>query len=261
LPDGKVGHILIRGASVTRGYFGDPQATAAAIDTNGWLDTGDLGVIHESSLYIVGRAKEIIFVNGQNYYPHDLEAIAQHAPGLELGKVVAAGVRPRAAQTEQLVVFVLHRGDLAEFLPLATQVARLINEQTGLEVTDVVPVKRIPKTTSGKIQRHLLEEGYADGEYAAELAELAGLRAAQRSPQSGSRTDIEEKLRTICDAALPGKRVDIHDNLFEIGASSLKLIEIHEQIDREYPGKVDLTELFDFPTIAELAQHLQGKLA
>ena len=44
-------------------------------------------------------------------------------------------------------------------------------------------------------------------------------------------------------------------------ASSLKLIEIHEQIDREYPGKVDLTELFDFPTIAELAQHLQSKLA
>ena len=55
--------------------------------------------------------------------------------------------------------------------------------------------------------------------------------------------------------------MDIHDNLFEIGASSLKLIEIHEQIDREYPGQVDLTELFDFPTIAELAQHLQGKLA
>ena len=51
------------------------------------------------------------------------------------------------------------------------------------------------------------------------------------------------------------------ENLFEIGASSLKLIEIHENIDREYPGLVDLTELFDFPTIAELAQHLEGKLA
>jgi acyl-CoA synthetase (AMP-forming)/AMP-acid ligase II/acyl carrier protein len=261
LPEGRVGHVHMSGDNVTRGYYEDPQANAAAFTADGWLRTGDLGVMHAGELYISGRAKEIIFVNGQNYYPHDLEAIAQHAPGLELGKVVAAGVHPRAAQTEQLVVFVLHRGDLAEFLPLATQVARLINEQTGLEVTDVVPVKRIPKTTSGKIQRHLLEEGYADGEYAAELAELAGLRAAQRSPQSGSRTDIEEKLRTICDAALPGKRVDIHDNLFEIGASSLKLIEIHEQIDREYPGKVDLTELFDFPTIAELAQHLQGKLA
>jgi acyl carrier protein len=140
-------------------------------------------------------------------------------------------------------------------------VGRLINEQTGLEVAEVVPVKRIPKTTSGKIQRHLLEEQYVDGEYQGELTELATLRAARRAPESGSRTAIEETLKNICDAALPGKRVDIHDNLFEIGASSLKLIEIHEQIDREYPGKVDLTELFDFPTIAELAQHLQSKLA
>jgi acyl carrier protein len=63
------------------------------------------------------------------------------------------------------------------------------------------------------------------------------------------------------DTALEGKRVGPHDNLFEIGASSLKLIEIHENIDREYPGLVDLTELFDFPTIAELAKHLESKLA
>jgi acyl-CoA synthetase (AMP-forming)/AMP-acid ligase II/acyl carrier protein len=261
LPAERIGHVHMTGDNVTRGYYEDPQANAAAFTADGWLRTGDLGLMHGGDLYISGRAKEIIFVNGQNYYPHDLEAIAQRAPGLELGKVVAAGVRARGAQTEQLVLFVLHRGGMQEFLPLATQVARLINEQTGLEVADVVPVKRIPKTTSGKIQRHLLEEGYADGEFDAELKELGALRAAQRGPESGSRTDIEEKLKTICDAALAGKRVDIHDNLFEIGASSLKLIEIHEQIDREYPGKVDLTELFDFPTIAELAQHLQSKLA
>jgi acyl carrier protein len=125
----------------------------------------------------------------------------------------------------------------------------------------VVPVKRIPKTTSGKIQRHLLEESYVGGEFASELAELASLKEARRGPQTASRTVIEEKLRTIVDAALEGKKIDLHDNLFEIGASSLKLIEIHEQIDREYPGRVDLTELFDFPTIAELASHLESKLA
>jgi len=260
LPADRIGNVHISGDNVTRGYYEDSQANAAAFSADGWLRTGDLGLVHQGELYISGRAKEIIFVNGQNYYPHDLEAIAQRAPGLELGKVVAAGVRPRAGEVEQLVVFVLHRGSLADFLLLARQVKRLINEQTGLEVAEVVPVKRIPKTTSGKIQRHLLEENYADGEFDAELGELAALRAAQQGPEVGSRTAIEDKLKNICDAALGGKRVDIHDNLFEIGASSLKLIEIHEQIDREYPGKVDLTELFDFPTIAELAQHLQSKL-
>ncbi len=261
MPDGKFGHIHIAGDNVTRGYYEDPQANAAALTADGWLRTGDLGLVQDGQLYITGRAKEIIFVNGQNYYPHDLESIAQRAQGLELGKVVAAGARPHGAQTEQLVVFVLHRGEMQEFLPVATQVSRLVNEQAGLEVAEVVPVKRIPKTTSGKIQRHLLEQGYVDGEFDAELTELRALRQARPGPVVASRSVIEQQLKAICDAALPGKRVDVHDNLFEIGASSLKLIEIHEAIDREYPGMVDLTELFDFPTIAELAQHLEGKLA
>jgi acyl-CoA synthetase (AMP-forming)/AMP-acid ligase II/acyl carrier protein len=261
LPDGHIGHVQLSGDNVTRGYFEDPQANAAAFTRDGWLRTGDLGLMHEGGLYITGRAKEIIFVNGQNYYPHDLEAIAQRAPGLDLGKVVAAGARRAGEQVEQLVVFVLHRGEAADFLPTATEVSRLVNEQAGLEVAQVIPVKRIPKTTSGKIQRHLLEESYASGEFDAELAQLDALRAAQRGPVSDTRNEIEESLRNICETALPGKRVGVHDNLFEIGASSLKLIEIHEQIDRLYPGLVDLTELFDFPTIEDLARHVETKLA
>jgi len=260
LPDETVGHILIRGASVTRGYFGDAEATAAAIGASGWLDTGDLGVIHEAELYIVGRAKEIIFVNGQNYYPYDLENIAQRAPGLDLNKVVAAGVAKPGSQGEELVMFVLHRGDMAEFLPTANAVGRLINEHTGLEVAQVIPTKRIPKTTSGKVQRHLLEQGYKEGEFDIELAELKALREARGASQREAGEGLEARLQTLCEAALPGKRIDVNDNLFEIGASSLKLIEIHESIDRDFPGLVDLTELFDYPTIAQLAKHLEGKL-
>jgi aryl carrier-like protein len=171
-------------------------------------------------------------------------------------------VRPKGASTDDLILFVLHRMDMKEFLPLATQVTRLVNEHTGLEVAHVVPVKRIPKTTSGKIQRHLLEEDYVNGVYAAELAELDALRAAAEAAGGVklTSTDIERKIKDICDAALE-RNIDVHDNLFEIGASSLKLIEIHEQIDRAYPGLVDLTELFDFPTISELSAHLEGKLA
>jgi acyl-CoA synthetase (AMP-forming)/AMP-acid ligase II/acyl carrier protein len=264
LPSDRIGHVEMRGANVTHGYFENPEANAAAITKDGWLRTGDLALFHDGEIFISGRAKEIIFVNGQNYYPHDLETIAQRVEGLELGKVVAAGVRPRDSQTEQLMVFVLHRGTMPDFLPIATQVTRVINEQTGLEVASVIPVKRIPKTTSGKIQRHLLEESYLDGEFDAELTELNALRDAERGgsgSEGGSLGEIEDKLTTICNAVLEGKRVGITDNLFEIGASSLKLIEIHERIDHDYPGLVDLTELFDYPTIGELARHLQSKLA
>ena len=262
LPEDHIGHILISGDNVTKGYFENPEANAKGFTADGWLRTGDLGMLRAGELFITGRAKEIIFVNGQNYYPHDIESIAIRTEGLELGKVVAAGVRPKGASTDDLILFVLHRMDMNEFLPIATQVTRLVNEHTGLEVAHVVPVKRIPKTTSGKIQRHLLEDDYVNGVYAAELAELDALRAAAEAAGGVkvTGTDIERKIKDICDAALE-RNISVDDNLFEIGASSLKLIEIHEQIDRVYPGLVDLTELFDFPTIAELSTHLEGKLA
>jgi acyl-CoA synthetase (AMP-forming)/AMP-acid ligase II/acyl carrier protein len=260
LPDERVGHILIGGPSVTRGYFGDPEETARAIDAEGWVDTGDLGVMHEGGLYITGRSKEIIFINGQNYFPYDLENIATRAPGLDLNKVVAAGIAKPGSQGEELVVFVLHRGGMNEFLPIAAAVSRLINEHTGLEVAQVVPVKRIPKTTSGKVQRHFLEQAHIEGEFDPELAELQALRAAKSGAAQVSGSELETRLQAICERALPGKRIDVNDNLFEIGASSLKLIEIHENIDREFPGLIDLTELFDHPTIAELAKHLEDKL-
>jgi len=259
--DGHVGHILIQGENVTKGYYENPDANAKGYTADGWLRTGDLGMLKEGKLYITGRAKEIIFVNGQNYYPHDIESIAIRADSMELGKVVAAGIRPKHGSTDDLVIFVLHRMDMKEFLPIATQIGRLVNEHTGLEVASVVPVKRIPKTTSGKIQRHLLEEDYLNGVQDTELAELTKLRAelASAGGPKVSGSEIERKLKDIVDAALE-RRIDVHDNLFEIGASSLKLIEIHEQLDRLYPGLIDLTELFDFPTIAELAKHVEGKL-
>ena len=261
LEDGRIGHIHIRGGNVTAGYFEEPEANAATFTADGWLKTGDLGLILDGETYITGRAKEILFVNGQNYYPHDLESVAQRAQGMELGKVVVAGVRPPGAETDQLVVFLLHRGDAAEFVPLAAEVTQLINEHTGLEVADVVPVKRIPKTTSGKIQRHLLEQNYIDGEFTADLAEIAQLRSAQASVATQSTDVIEARLLQICNSVLTNRPVAASDNLFEIGASSLKLIEIHEQIDKDYPGVLDLTELFDHPTIAELSTHLTRKLA
>ena len=260
LATGHIGHIQIRGGNVTGGYFEDAAANARLLTADGWVRTGDLGLIHDGDLFITGRAKEILFVNGQNYYPHDLESIAIRAEGMELGKVVVSGVRRPQAQTDEIVIFVLHRTEVADFVPIATQIAHMVNEHAGLEVTEVVPVKRIPKTTSGKIQRHLLEQEYLDGAFDAELQQLHALREAMRGPAEQGHNEIERRLKAICDKALAGRDVGVTENLFDLGASSLKLIEIHEQIDREYPNQIDLTELFDYPTIEQLARFLDTKL-
>jgi aryl carrier-like protein len=254
-----VGHIQIRGANVTAGYLDAPEANAALHAPGGWLRTGDLGAIHDGELYITGRHKEILFVNGQNYYPHDLEAVALQVPGVELGKLVVSGVRAAGAESDALVVFLLHRGELADFLPLAQRVARRIGEHAGLEVTAVVPVRRIPKTTSGKVQRHLLEEEYLGGTYDAELAQLREL-AAQAGVQLDGSSSIAAQLQAICDAALAGRRIGPNDSLFDVGVSSLKLMAIHEQVQQRWPGAVEVTDIFDHPSIAELARLIETRL-
>jgi acyl-CoA synthetase (AMP-forming)/AMP-acid ligase II/acyl carrier protein len=258
---GQVGHVLIRGENVTRGYFRNPAANAAAISADGWLHTGDLALWHDGELYVTGRSKEIIFVNGQNHYPHDLEALLQSAPGLELGKVAAAGVRKAHSPTDELVLFVLHRGDVASFVPIATRAMHLVNEHAGVEVARVVTVSRIPKTTSGKLQRTALAKAWEDGEFAAVVAELDAAWQAAHGTGRAAAGDVERQLKAIVDDALPGKHVDVEDNLFDVGASSIALVQIHQKIDELYPGLVDLTELFDFPTVSQLAKHLEAKLA
>jgi len=152
------------------------------------------------------------------------------------------------------------RGDVADFVPIATRAIHLVNEHAGVEVARVVPVKRVPKTTSGKIQRSALGQAYENGEFDAEIAEFDAAWAAAHGQGRAAAGQIERQLKAIVDDAMPGKHVDVDDNLFEVGASSLTLIQIHEKIDELWPNQVDLTELFDFPTIGQLAKHLEGKL-
>ena len=263
VPDGSLGHVLIRGDNVTRGYFRDEAATSAAISGDGWLDTGDLGVIVEGELVIAGRTKDVIFVSGQNWYPHDLEGIAEQVAGVETNKVVAVGAR--AAQGgggEDLVVFVLHRGDVAEFAPTARQLRRVLNQQTGLEVAHVLPVTRIPKTTSGKLQRHVLARAFENGEFDAVLADLAPLLVD--TVADGPVTNVSSgsttlgRLQQLCERVIPDKRIDPTTNLFEINLSSLTLARLHEGIDEAFPGRLDVMDLFDYPTLQDLATFIDG---
>jgi acyl carrier protein len=150
---------------------------------------------------------------------------------------------------------------MSQFVPIAARAVHLVNEHAGVEVARVVPVARIPKTTSGKLQRTALSKAYEDGEFAAELAAFDAAWSAAHGHGRAAAGQIERQLKAIVDDVLAGKHVDVDENLFEIGASSLSLIQIHEKIDELYPGVVDLTELFDFPTVSELARHLEQKLA
>jgi len=207
-----------------------------------------------------GRQKEIIIVNGQNYYPHDIEEIVAEVDELDLGKVVVAGAQPVHKQVEELLVFVLHRKDMASFAGLAAQVRDLVASRTGLEVDHVIPVGRIPKTTSGKVQRSSLADAYLDGDFDAALGELRPLMAGPAAAEATAETDPRiAELAGICAEFAKDRSIGPDDNLFEVGISSLTLTEIMLAVEERYPGKIDINDLFEHPTIRELAGLLDSR--
>ncbi|MGB5164433.1 MAG: non-ribosomal peptide synthetase, partial [Woeseiaceae bacterium] len=256
LPDGSVGHIQLQGGSVTERIYADEAATAALFSGDGWLRTGDVGVVVDGQLVITGRQKDIIIVNGQNYYPHDIEEIVATLDGLDLNKVVVAGATPSGKQTEELLAFILYRQDLDAFADLADQVRNIIGEHTGLEVDHVIPVAKIPKTTSGKVQRIALLNAYLDGEYNDLLGKLV---PAEQQQLDTDADPLVAEFERIAHEFSKERRVGPDENLFEVGLSSLTLTEIVLAIDERYPGKVDISDLFDFPTLRELAAFLRSK--
>ncbi len=259
---GVVGRILIRGENVSGGYYGDDDATRTSRTPDGYFDTGDLGTIHEDQLVITGRIKEILFVAGQNHFPQDIELVLAQYAGIELGRAAAAGVRESNAATDDVLVFLLTKDDdVAAFAAQARNVRRVVNERTGIPVSAVIPVRQFPKTTSGKVQRFALARDYETGRFADVLARINAKQSDQPLQDRAGKDDVEEKLLAICQAAMPSRKLAPDDNLFEMGTGSLTLAQIYEKVDAAYPGRLEVTDFFDYPTVRAMAGYLSGKLA
>ena len=195
----------------------------------------------------------------KNYYPYDIEETLHQLDGLELGKVVVSGVSSDKNDLEQVLVFILHKGKLGEFQDLSALVRTKVNEQFGIEVHHVVPIRKVPKTTSGKVQRSALADSFLNGEFDDVLQTLAPARSENAQADQVSDDEVVNAIKKICQEALPEKTFSINDSLLEIGASSLSLVEIHSGLDELYPGKIEITDLVDHPSIADLAKYIKNK--
>ena len=172
LPERGVGELLIRGTSVTPGYFRRPDANAAAFH-KGWLRTGDLAYMVGDELVLCGRIKDVIIVGGRNVFPEDIERAVGSVPAVRAGNVIAVGVDGYKGK-ETVVVVAEVRPALSDDLPpgdaerLQTieRIRSEIHHRTlavcGIPPRDVVLVRpgTLPKTSSGKLQRATCREQY-----------------------------------------------------------------------------------------------------
>ncbi len=166
LPAGGVGLLHVRGPSLMQAYFGQPEATARTIGSDGWLNTGDIGYLVDGEIVITGRAKDLIIINGRNIRPQDLEWTAEaEVEGLRSGDVAAFAVDD--AEAESVVVLVESRPlDATATQTLQDAVAGVLRARHGVETKVVlVPPRSLPQTSSGKLSRAKARNLYLTGQF------------------------------------------------------------------------------------------------
>ncbi len=164
LPERAIGKVWCKGPSLMSGYFRDPEATAACM-VGGWLDTGDMGYLSDGYVYIVGRAKDMIIVNGKNHWPQDIEWAVEQLPGFKAGDIAAFAITTPGGEETPAVLVQCRASDEGERQRLREEIRERVRSVTGMNcVIELVPPRTLPRTSSGKLSRAKARKLYLEGE-------------------------------------------------------------------------------------------------
>ncbi len=160
-----IGTLFVKGPSVMQGYYRDPEATAACLSADGWLDTGDMAYLAEGYIYIVGRMKDMIIINGKNHWPQDIEWAVEQMPGLRNGDIAAFGITDVSGEEVPAVLVQCRMADPAEREAFKADVTARVKNITGMNcLVELVPPRSLPRTSSGKLSRSKARTLYLSGD-------------------------------------------------------------------------------------------------
>ncbi|HSR40908.1 MAG TPA: AMP-binding protein, partial [Longimicrobiales bacterium] len=161
--DRRVGRVTVRGPSVMSGYFSDDEATAEVLSEEGWLETGDLGYLTDEGLFITGRSKDLIIINGRNIWPQDLEHLAEEQPEVRVGECSAFAVSEPDGVEKAVLVVQCRLSDPGEREELVSRIQSAVRRHLGIHcLVDLVPPRTLPKTSSGKLSRSEARQGFLE---------------------------------------------------------------------------------------------------
>ncbi|MEM6474831.1 MAG: fatty acyl-AMP ligase [Pseudomonadota bacterium] len=162
--DHQIGKVWCRGPSVMHSYFRNEEATADCL-VDGWLDTGDMGYTADGYLFIVGRAKDMIIINGKNHWPQDIEWAVEQLPGFNHGDIAAFAIETEGGEEAPAVLVHCRVADPTERVRLREQISDKVRSVTGMScVVELVPPRTLPRTSSGKLSRAKAKKLYLSGE-------------------------------------------------------------------------------------------------
>ena len=165
LPERGIGKVFVRGLSVMHSYFRDEESTKACLSSDGWLDTGDMGYLSGGYIFIVGRAKDMIIINGRNHWPQDIEWAVEQLPGFKSGDIAAFAITGPSGEETPAVLVHCRISDNEERGRLRDEIRERVRAITGITpVVELVPPRTLPRTSSGKLSRTKARNLYLSGE-------------------------------------------------------------------------------------------------
>ena len=165
LDDRLVGRIFVKGPSIAKGYFGEPEASARVFN-DGWLDTGDLGYLVRGEVVITGRSKDLMIVNGRNIWPQDVEWAVEELPGLRRGDVAVFSIEDMDSEPRVVVLVQCRSRDAEQRATLRKEVKATASRVAAVDGEIVlVPPHGLPMTSSGKLSRARAKQNFLDGLY------------------------------------------------------------------------------------------------
>ncbi len=163
VPERTIGKIWASGPSIMHSYFRDEISTSACLK-HGWLDTGDMGYMSEGYIYVVGRAKDMIIINGKNHWPQDIEWAVEQLPGFKSGDIAAFAITTAGGEETPAVLVQCRTTDGAERTRLRDTIRDKVRAITGMNcVIELVPPRTLPRTSSGKLSRAKARNLYLSG--------------------------------------------------------------------------------------------------
>ena len=249
LPAGETGEIVVRGGSVMRSYDNDPEANGRAF-TQGWFRTGDQGFVDaDGYLFITGRLKEIINRGGEKIAPREVDDVLMDHPAVAQAVTFAV---PDARLGEDIAAAVVLRQDT---VATESEIRRFATTRLAAFKVPrrVLIVESLPQGPTGKLQRLGLAEKLG-------LTTAAQAQLVTHTGDTAPRTPVEEVLAGIWTQVLNLKRVSIYDDFFQLGGDSLLATQMISRVRDAFRVGLLLRSLFETPTIAMLAEHVETAL-
>jgi acyl-CoA synthetase (AMP-forming)/AMP-acid ligase II len=263
---GRVGEIWLRGPSVASGYFNRAAETAggfgAVLEGAGepaFLRTGDLGFLWEDELFFAGRLKDILIVRGKKLFPQDLEAtVEQVRPGRFRPGCASAFSIEVEGEDRVVVVQEVSRGesDPAWLERAAADAAQAVFEESGIGLHAIVLIAagELPKTSSGKVQRHAAREHYLAGRFHSLVASPIAWAAVASGPSAPTIAARIARLRPLVARYAGGDPSQIADDrpVSALGLDSLTMVELHADIEAQV-GTLPIAVLLGGSSLRDVA--------